>query len=84
MQQVTAAEPAPLSCAFAGSAFCRKVREELSGDSLQADKAPGPPLKLALHPQGCSQDPAATGPGRHRALGGQAGEDGTAGWSLGW
>lgn len=88
--QVTEADPSLLSCAFAGSAFYRKVREELrgkgellAGDSQQADKVLSSPRRWPCNLRAAPKDPALTGPACP-ALGGHADEDGTTGWSLGW
>lgn len=91
--QVTEADPSGRPCASAGSAFYRKVREELrgSGGELWAGAARraarGAPVASEAGPSSSGplqRDPAVTGPAQRRALGGHADEDGTPGWSLGW
>lgn len=84
MQQVTAAEPSPPSCDFAGSAFCRKVREELSVIHSRLTGHSGRLCSWPLVLRAAPRDPAVTGPACPGALGGHTGEDGASGWSLGW
>lgn len=65
MQQVAAAEPSPPSCDFAGSAFCRKVGEELSVIQSRLTRHSGCLCSWPFVLRAAPRDPAVTGPACH-------------------
>lgn len=84
------AEPSLLSCAPAGSAFYRKVREELReaqspelGTHSCVRKRSGPPLELALHLGLLHATPKSLA-GQSRGSRGHRDEDGTSSRRLRW